>query len=239
MKITLVTVRVPLKPEYRDAEDKWLDTYIQFKPTTQHDLVVVDSDASGPEGKHAEHTSLFLTYYGGGWDCGVWQWIPTVVESDLFICCNTRTHFWKHGWMERFVEEVENHGNGLYGTTASYEMHPHIRTSCIAFQPKVVLGYPLKVDSRQMSFVMEAFGREECWTAWCRRNGYKTLMVTWDGCYDMQDWRKPPNVFRRGNQSNVMVKDFNTDIFDSCTTKDKQMYENRADRNDINIEDYL
>lgn len=244
MKITLVTIRVPLKPEYKGAEDKWLDTYIQFKPSIPHELIVVDSDSAAPHGKHDEHASKFLVYSGGGQDCGTWQWIPTVVESDLFICCNTRTHFWKHGWMERFVEEIKRHGNGLYGTTASYEYYPHIRPSCIAFQHEVIECYPHTIDSRSACLHFESFNKESCWTSLCRKNGYKTLMVTWDGCYDIQDWRKPPNVFRRGDQSNVIVKDGHTDYFDGCDSHWKSFYSAVADgkRNDgttINIEDYL
>ena len=35
-------------------------------------------------------------------------------------------------------------------------------------------------------------------------SGKPVKMVTWDGEYDWPEWRTPPNIFRRGTQSNCV-----------------------------------
>ena len=148
MKISLVTIRVPGNPMYDGVTERWIDTYIKHKPTIQHDLIVVDSDQAGHPGRHGEHATRFMVYNGGGWDCGIWLMAANVIQSDLLICCNTSTYFWKDGWMDRFVAEFEKHGAALYGSMSSYELAPHMRTPCYVFPPRLMHGYPILIDSR-------------------------------------------------------------------------------------------
>ena len=215
MKITVATIRVPGNPYYDGVTARWLDTYTRFKPEIPHDLVVVDSDVAAPPGAHAEHTDRFMVYTGGGWDCGTWQWLAGIIETDLLVCCNTSTHYWRPGWLERFAEAAEQNGDGLYGSMASYELTPHIRTPVYVFPPHIMRGYPIHCDSRQKTYTFECAGLGDTFTNYCRARGLKTLLVTWDGCFDLPDWRKPANIFRRGDQSNILVKDRHSDTYDA------------------------
>lgn len=207
MRITLVTIRVVGNPNYDALTQRWIDTYTRFKPKIPHELIVVNCDHDKPDGLFDPLATRYLRYDGGGWDCGTWQFVGKTVDTDLLVCCNTSTYFWKEGWMERFAEETEKNGYGLYGSMASYELSPHLRTPCYVFQPKVMVDYPILINSRQRTYTFECAGGRDTFTMYCHRRGFRTLLVTWDGCYDMPLWRTPPNIFRRGDQSNILVKD--------------------------------
>lgn len=213
VKITLVTIRVPGNRNYDSVTERWRTTYLKFRPTISHDVVIVDSDphTAGEPGKHAAITNDFRLYKGGGWDCGAWQFAGREIETDFLICCNTSTHFWKHGWMERIVEEFERHGDGLYGPLASMAYFPHIRTPCMAFPPRVINAYPFAVTSRDDTYGFECLSGRNNFTLWCRDNGFAPRMVTFDGCYTMKDWRTPKGVFWKDDQSNLLVLDRHAD----------------------------
>lgn len=229
MKITLVTIRVPWNPNYDGVVKRWIDTYRQFKPAIEHELVVVDSDSAGEPGEFADHASRFLVYTGGGWDCGTWLWAGRTLQTDMLVCCNSSTYFWKHGWLERFVEEFQRYGRGLYGPMTSLAYHPHIRTPCMVFHPEIAIKYPGKVTNRDETYVFECLGGNGNFTLWSKKSGYPVKMVTWDGCYDMSDWRKPDNVFWKGDQSNVLVKDRHANRYDTGKQIDREKLKREAD----------
>lgn len=229
MKIQLATIRVPQSPIYDSVTARWLQTYQPYYPDTPHDLIVVDSDIAAPPGDHARFTDDFRVYTGGGWDCGIWQWLAKTSDADLLICCNTSSHFWKPGWMERFVEEFQKHGPGLYGSMASYELSPHIRTPVYVFPPEIMRDYPILCDSRPKTYTFECAGMKDTFTSFCRQRGLPTKLVTWDGCYDLPDWRKPDNIFRRGDQSNILVKDRHSDTYEASDEEGKLKLARLAD----------
>jgi hypothetical protein len=49
--------------------------------------------------------------------------------------------------------------------------------------------------------------------------------VTWDGDYDLPEWRKPDNIFRRGDQSNLIVRDRHADAYEVSTEAGKRVLE--------------
>lgn len=229
MKVTVVTIRVPGNPIYDECTARWLDTYIQFKPQLPHELVVVDSDNPAPGGRHGKYANRFMVYTGGGWDCGIWQYVGQWIETDLLVCCNTSTHFVRHGWLDRIVEEVERHGVGLYGPMTSRAHFDHIRTPCMIFQPRIIRRYPFLCDSRPKTYAFECLAGQNNFTLWCQRNGFPPRMITWDGCYDMPDWRSPENVFWKGDQSNLLLKDRHADRYDAGNEQEKQKLNREAD----------
>ena len=58
--------------------------------------------------------------------------------------------------------------------------------------------------------------------------GLQTRLVTWDGSYDLPDWRKPPNIFRRGDQSNLIVRDRHADAYTVSDAEGKAKLEGLA-----------
>ncbi len=229
MRPTVVMIRVVTKPEYRHGEQRLLDSYLKFDAGHPHDLVIIDRCGNSPDDvPFAKH----VRYDGEGWDCGAWQWAAKNIQTELLCCFNSSTYITGDGWLKRFVDSVREHGDGLYGPLTSYEVFPHVRTPCMVFQPDVVNDYPHEVKDRASTYRFECLRWPDgtgTFTEWVQKKGLQTRLVTWDGSYDVPDWRKPPNIFRRGDQSNVIVKDRHCDTYDDWEKDGKEMLEKLAD----------
>ena len=171
MNIVLVTIQVVGNPLYDSVTERWIKTYKEFAPTIKHDVLLVTCDSDKTDAKYDSVATKHVRYYGGGWDCGTWLHIGKMYSDDTFlICCNTSTYFVRHGWMERFVLMAETHGVGLYGSMASYEYHPHIRTPCMAFHPSVTWKYPHVINNREKTYFFECLGASQNFSQWCIAN---------------------------------------------------------------------
>lgn len=216
-------------------------TFEQYPPGIDHELVVVS--CGKPIGEDQMHlyrhiTDRYECYEGTGWDLGSYQAIAKTLDCDWVVCLATPVYFHREGWLKRFAEAFDQHGDGLYGAMASYENNPHIRTSAFAFKPDRMREYPNLIDSREKCFWFEcgcdSKGKpthmDWCFTDWFLMNHKKPpLMVTWDGIYFMKDWRMPVNIFRRGNQSNCLVLDRHCEIYANSTPEEKAVLERLAD----------
>lgn len=230
VKPTVVMIRVVTKPEYRDSEQGLLDSYRRFDAGCPHDLVIIDRRGDSP---HDVPSAKHLRYDDQGWDCGAWQFAGWKIPSaDLLVCLNSSTYITGDGWLKRFVDTAKAHGDGLYGPMASYEINPHIRTPCMVFQPHIIRHYPAQVIDREDTYRFEVFGfNGVCpnFTLWVRAKGWQTRLVTWDGDYDLPDWRKPDNIFRRGDQSNLIVRDRHAKYYEDSDADNKKVLERLAD----------
>ncbi len=232
MKITVVFVRVVTKPEYNHGAEHWLNTYEAYDADYSHNLVVINRYADAPDQMFDDVGARYMRYDGGGWDCGTWQFAGKNIDTDLLVCFNSSTYIMGHGWLKRFVDAVEEYGDGLYGPLTSYEIVPHVRTPCMIFQPKVVNDYPAQVNNREDTYRFEVFGYDQFtpnFTQWTRKSGLRTMLVTWDGVYDLPEWRNPPNIFRRGDQSNLITKDRHCEAYEISDAEGKTKLENLAD----------
>jgi len=230
MKVTVVFVRVVTKPEYDHGAGRWLNSYMKYWSGYPHNLVVINRYADNPDSMFgwAKH----LRYDGGGWDCGAWQFAGKNIDTDLLVCFNSSTYITGGGWLKRFVDAVEAYGDGLYGPLTSYEIIPHVRTPCMIFQPDVINDYPKEVMSREDTYRFESLGWPDGtpnFTQWTKHEGNKTMLVTWDGVYNLQKWRDPTNIFRRGDQSNLIVKDRHCEAYEASDAEEKTRLENLAD----------
>lgn len=228
MRLSVVMIRVVTKPEYRAVEQRLLDSYLKFDAGCPHDLVIIDRCGDSPNDIPATH----LRYDGGGWDCGAWQFAGRNMDADLLVCLNSSAYITGDGWLKRFADAVEAHGDGLYGPMASYEINPHIRTPCMAFQPHIIREYTAQVVDRNDTYRFEVFGFPDGtpnFTMWVKSKGWQTRMVTWDGDYSLPEWRNQSNIFRRGDQTNLIVRDRHADAYEVSDEAGKRTLERLAD----------
>lgn len=228
MKVTVVFVRVVTKTEYDACSRRWLKSYDEHRSGYPHDLIVINRYTDG-DGMFDDYAQGYLRYDGGGWDVGSWQFVGKNIDTDLLVCFNSNTWITGDNWLLRFVKAVTaaredgtDYAYGLWGPMASYEVQPHIRTPCMIFQPSVINSYPRQVETREDTYRFECMGWPDgtpTFTKWVQQQGLVTQLVTWDGAYDLDDWRKPDNIFRRGDQSNLIVKDHHCDVYDASTNK--------------------
>lgn len=229
MNVTVCFVRVNTKAEYNHGHERWLAAYKKHTAGHPHELAIINRYADNPDNMF--DGAIHFKYSGGGWDCGSWKFAGKHIDTDLLVCFNSSTYVTGPGWLKRIVEAVERHGDGLYGPMASYEVCPHIRTPCMAFQPHVINDYPMEVESRPDSYRFESFGFGNGvpnFTQWTRQKGLATMMVTWDGEYDQPQWRTPPNIFRRGDQSNLIVHDRHVEAYAASSPEGKAYLEKLA-----------
>lgn len=235
MRVAVVFVRVVTKLEYRRGEQRLVNSLADNEAGYPYVLSCIN--------RYADPTpdmidlafpgqTQQLRYDGGGWDCGAWQFAGRNIDADLLVCFNSSTYVTGDGWLKRFVDAVKENGDGLYGPLCSYEVIPHVRTPCMIFQPHVIKDYPAEVNSREDTYRFESFGFSQDvpnFTQWVKNKGLQTRLVTWDGDYDLPDWRKPDNIFRRGDQSNLIVKDRHVEAYDVSAPEGKRVLEALAD----------
>lgn len=235
MKIVLLYLRIlkkfdPTFPEhksYSESSKRFLETYRKFKPSIPHELVVVNCGKEKYDSMFDDVASDYRTFSGGGFDCGTYQAIAPTIDCDLLFALNTHTYFWRESWLDLFVLAANRFGPGVYGATASYERTPHLRTPSIAFSPKIMAAYPFKVDTRQGAADFEA--GPDNFSMWAKREGYPVLLIAGSGCYKQEDWRKPANIFRDGNQTNCLIWDRHTDVYTAADETEKLKLSNDAD----------
>lgn len=226
MTPTVVIVRVVGKPQYEPGAKRWLESYLRYRPRILHRLVVIERYADGDDTFKPFATET-VRYDGSGWDCGAWQFAARNLNADLLVCFNSTCVIMGENWLERFVDAVDIYGPGLYGPMASLEVTPHIRTPCMVFTPEVMLAYPGQVLTREDTYRFESFGFDGIpnVSLWTRAQGKPVKMVTWSGCYDLADCRTPPNVFRSGDQSDLIVRDKHAEAYASSDTAGKAYLE--------------
>ena len=228
---------------YAPYQKRFVATYDQFRPGYPHTLRPIlcspsmedATEAMALYSPTADDSIEFEWYCGGGWDVGAHQSTAIGLDCDLVVCCATPTHFREDNWLLPIAEAFEKYGDGLYGTSASYQNMPHIRGGCFAFSPDAMRRYPNVIDSREKSFYFEsgqspiAIKPDWCFTNWMLAQGKTAKFVTRDGCYDLADWRKPANIFRRGDQSNALAWDRHYDIYAAADPAEKAVLEKLAD----------
>jgi hypothetical protein len=222
---------------YGPGAKKFAETYKQFPPQIEHELIVVCCNGPATTALSVFFKGIatrFESYYGAGRDVGAAQSIAQKVDADFLVFANADVHFFRAGWLKRFAEARMEHGDGLYGATASFEsypfipgnLNPHIRTSFYGCNPETFRQYPFKIDSREKCFKFES--GEWKFMQWVEDRGEPCLMVTWDGCYAKQDFRKPANVFRKGDQSNNLIHDRHTKIYELADPRQRRELETSA-----------
>ncbi len=231
--ILYICVHSPSEPEvprdFNTCHKRFVTTYLKYKPQIPHEVIVVNYN--GERTKETDKIFAPLnprhTYATGTvFDIGTYQSVGKTLDHDLVLFCGSQVHFHKDGWLERIVEAFEKYGDGIYGPMGSYERMPHLRTCCIAMPPRLIRQYPHYINSRADTYRAESGD----WnlTGWVANQGKPALMVTWDDELEVTDWRKPKNIFRRGDQSNCLIWDRHTKVYAEATPEYKKELEQSA-----------
>lgn len=215
-KITMVYVIGSNTEEYIDLAGRFASSYSQCPPGLPHDTIIV-CNGIAPINVHRKlwrcyQNCTLLRHDNSGWDIGAFIAVSQKLDSDMVVYFGSKAHVKRAGWLIRMVEAWKKYGPGFYGATSSYEVSPHINTSGFWCSPDLMRRYPIKVLSRQDRYNFE-HGPAACWRL-AVKLGLPVKLVTWDGEYDWPDWRKPENIFRRGNQSNCLAYFEHTRRFD-------------------------
>ncbi len=215
---------------YHDAARRFALSYREFQPSTRHALHVVFNGRPPTDAHLAVFSGVPLVPHqhdNSGWDVGAFQMLAEKVNCDLLVCLGAFSYFRRPGWLGRIKEVFGERGDALYGASASYERGPHIRTAGFWCHPELIRVYPRRVRTYADRYEFEHGGRSL--TRLAEHLGLSCWMVTWDGVYAKAEWRTPPNIFRRGDQSNSLVHDRYFDLHESLNENERALAAARTD----------
>jgi len=215
---------------FRDKVVRFTDSWRQFGPGFQCDLVPV-LFADDPTGKvtnlfHGLPIEQFEQYDGAGCDIGAAQWVAEASEPDDFIVALTsRVYFHRSGWLNHLKEARELYGPGLYGTSASLEGgRLHCCTRCYSMDAEIWNAYPTVIHSRDLGTYFEVGHNNPLGplSDWVESIGRPAYMVYWSGVRRKPHWTTPDNIFRKGNQEDLLVWDKHTDAYRDADHAEKE-----------------
>lgn len=211
--------------------DRFTETFRRFDPGSDYEVWATCCWGRPPSmwDKFRGIRTRFFPYDHDGCDIGSAQLASWYAPNDAFmVMMTTRCHIYRHGWLKRLVEAREKHGDALYGVTASYEGgKPHICTRAYSMDAATFRQYPHVIDSREKGQKFEV--GEWCLTEWFRSQNKECYLVDWETEHTQEHWRTGQNIFRRGDQSNVLVYDKHTDAYRDADAAEKNRLEAMAD----------
>lgn len=210
-KITLAYIHLPGDAAHEKMAENFVGSYLKYQPEFEHNTIIISQGAPPTEKMGHLFSSLqdctYFLHDDSGWDIGGFlslaKHLKNASEDDVILCCGGSAFFRRAGWMRIMMRNWEMFGPGVYGSNSTYEVSPHLNTSGFWCSPKLMARYPIEVKTKQQRYDFE-HGPNALWK-WAHNQNIPTKLVTWCGAYDWQEWRKPPNIFRRGNQSNCLT----------------------------------
>ena len=161
----------------------------------------------------------FRKYEGRGFDIGSFQFFAEQCPDPCFmVCCVTRVYSWLPGWLKKLSDARTENGPGLYATSMSMEGGKiHVCTRCYGMDSEDFKKYPVKIVSRDQGTFFEVY--DGSLFEWYARRNMPVVLVNATACVSFIGEHPPcyiwtrPNIYRSGNQSQVIVWDKHTDAY--------------------------
>jgi hypothetical protein len=232
LKIILAYIAVTGGPKTYEYCARFVGSYLACPPLVEHELVVCCNGGPLP----FETASLFapipkVQFFprrnDPGYDITAYQDVAGHFRCDMEVCCGETIRFHRTGWLKRYVEAWKQHGPGMYGTFSSNLIRPHLNTTGFCVAPTFLKGSP-RPQNKEQRYEWE-HGRNAFWTKVSALGG-ATRLVTFDGCYDVPQWRYPKDILWRGTQENCLMFCSHTDRYAGASTETKLKWSKGADR---------
>ena len=231
--VCMVYIHVPGDAEHLTLTRRFVESYLRCPPGYPHRTIVVTQGRMPDKDMRQLLMKLpgctFYQHDDSGWDIGGYIAVSRIISEDIGVYfCGTA--FVQHvGWLKRMVDVWQKHGPGFYGSLGTYEISPHINTTGFFCPPALLAEYPHVVRTKADRYALEHGPVDRCLWKRCLRDGIKVRIATWDGVYEWWDWRKPPNVYRRGDQSNCITFFRHSSNFGAANPKTREFMSKLAD----------
>jgi hypothetical protein len=227
--------------EFLPFARRYVQSYLKYPPGAEHDFFVAAMNPCDNEWLSVIPPFRDIRSCGemqvwtAGIDIGCAQLCAEKLVAmrwyDFMVFSTSRVYFHREGWLRRLVDARTKYGDGLYGAVGSFECpngrpehfpNPHMRTVLYGCRPIYLTQMPRVTDRKSA----HAFEAGNCnFANWFRDHGMPVKMVTWDEELDEWDWRRPANIFRRGDQSNILCFDKHSDNYRNASPAEKQRLE--------------
>jgi hypothetical protein len=217
-------------PGHEVQAERFIATFTEFGPERPYRMTVILNGipfSPAVEALFRPLTHQFFFHDDTGWDIGAYRAFAAVNDGPILFC-GGYTHFRRAGWLRRLGQAWDRFGPGMYGTSASYEVRPHLNTTGFLTCAELLRAYPYPSVTKDERYAFEH--GPNAYHVFLAREKWPVKLVTWDGIWDMADWRKPPNIFRRGDQSNMLIHFNHSDMYEQSPPARKQQLAELADR---------
>lgn len=222
MNIEIVYVYWAQHPEIEMMSKRFVDTYYAHPPGETHKTTIVCNGGRPTGARKTMFDRLpnvsYIDHDDSGWDIGAFIAAAKQSTDEMAVYMGTSIYFYRSGWLSRMVDAWMKHGPGMYGMAGTFEGSPHLNTTGFWCSPKWLAEYPYPMITKNDRYNFEngvankvqainspdLLGSHALWRM-IYKKGLPVLLVTWDGEYEWWDWRKPANIFKRGNQSNMLL----------------------------------
>lgn len=253
MSIPMTFIVYPLPLDsweiFRPDVERFCETFQKFPPGADCTLAAMCC-SRWPTGEEMEIFRQlpvkveFFRYDGKGYDIGAHQHFAFQAGNAFCVNVSTRVYFHREGWLKKMLESRDYFGPGLFGTAVSREvgykvsfdrLRIHFRTHCYGIEASELRDYPLLINTRERGFMLEhgaCDNPEGTFLEWCSRRPQNAIAcVFWDGAWRPNEWFDRPNQFRMGDQSNLLVFDKHTLIFEKETKEEREFLTNNTYNN--------
>lgn len=210
MRIVATYIAVTGAPTTSDFITRFVGTWLQYPPGIDCELIVVCNGGELTQEQQLYFSPLpnvtFFPRDNSGRDlkgyidcarCGA-------QSADMQLCLGESCYFHRPGAFRRLADAWEKRGPGMYGVFSSYAVSAHMNTTAFATSPAFLRAWPHPVETTPDRYRFEHDPKQSFWR-WLAMSGKPTLLVTWDGMWQPQEWRYPNNILWRGDQSNCLM----------------------------------
>ena len=224
-------VSADLARYYKWTASRFCDSFIKYCSSSANSRLVVVATGGEPlDGNFvdllADHGPQYFHYNGTGRDIGAFRAYASRTSADYLMLLGSACYFWCEDVIDRTFDCLVTNEDSVIAPMASYEVRPHLRTCCFATKASILRSYPYPTNSISEVYDFEHGPRSL--TNWAINVGLTPLMYTLGDEFRLEEWRDPPNVFRRGDQTNCVIWDRHVDIYRSASEETKVELEGRA-----------
>ncbi len=204
---------------FKEDVQRFIDRWWLFPPAIDCTLFAVGLGNEVPNeiramflGLPVEFPSLKTSFIGGGADAAAAVWLAKELDGWFMISMGARVSFHRKGAVKEMVMARFGYGPCLFGSSCSREATSHIRPSFYGLDANFLRFYPERIASPSDGTAFEIGPRSLL--KWTESIGLPSLMVYWCGVFpNKEDWFSQPNTFRDGDQTNLLVWDKQTDLY--------------------------
>lgn len=208
---TVVYIHVPGDKPHEYYATRYVESVLSTSNQHIHNNLILCQGSMPTDDMKAVFLMLgrcrFVVHSDQGWDIGGYVRAATVLHDEMpsrpMICMGGNSSVIMNGWLDRLMDVWKNEGPGIYGTLSSYQARPHLNTTGFMCLPEHLLRYPKTVISKEDRYEFEH--GPGCWWYRMAKEDQRVRLVTWDGVYDWKQWRSPPNISCRGDQTNCLT----------------------------------
>lgn len=200
------------EPHHADYAMRFLQSYHQFPPGTDHETIVVANGGPPDESFFLFHTlpgcSIFR-HSDTGWDIGAYQAVCKTSTHDMLVFLGGSSYCRRPGWLLMMAGAFERLGRqnlyGVAGNTGMGAVRPHLRTTGFWCAPSLINRHPMRVTRPEQRYPFE-HGAGNL-TEWTRAQGLKAYVIDGEGSWEYPRWNMSANGYHRGNQSALLMGD--------------------------------